>query len=96
LTVFVKLLASFSTISTISTISAMASRLNSSSQSVDRLALKQPSKNSSALFRSPRRITITIPYSVFAGLLSVSDEQGRSLSNYAAHLLELSLLQRCS
>lgn len=74
----------------------MSSRLSPSLQSVDRLTLDQPSRNSSALFRSPRRITITIPYSVFAGLLSASDEQGRSLSNYAAHLLELSLLQRSS
>ncbi len=74
----------------------MASPLNPSSQPLDPRSLKQPSKHSSAVFRSPKRITITIPYSVFAGLLSVSDEQGRSLSNYAAHLLELSLLQRSS
>ncbi|MEB3262222.1 MAG: hypothetical protein VKK94_04600 [Cyanobacteriota bacterium] len=46
------------------------------------------------MFRSPKRITITIPHSVFSGLLAASDEQGRPLSNYAAHLLELSLLQR--
>ncbi len=45
-------------------------------------------------FRSPRRISITIPYAVYDHLLSVSDDQGRSLSNYAAHLLELSMVQR--
>ena len=47
-------------------------------------------------FRAPRRISITIPYAVYAHLISVSDEQGRSLSNYAAHLLELSMVQRAA
>lgn len=47
-------------------------------------------------FRAPRRISITIPYAVYAHLIDVSDEQGRSLSNYAAHVLELSMVQRPS
>jgi len=38
--------------------------------------------------KSPRRITITIPYSTFVHLLRCSDDQGRSLSNLAAYLLE--------
>lgn len=49
-----------------------------------------------APFRAPRRISITIPHAVYDHLLSVSDQQGRSLSNYAAHLLEISMLQRGS
>lgn len=39
-------------------------------------------------FRSPRRLTITVPHHVFVHLLQRSDEEGRSLSNLAAYLLE--------
>ncbi len=49
-----------------------------------------------SVFRAPKRISITIPYALYAGLLAASDEQGRSLSNFAAHLLEMSMLQRGS
>lgn len=42
-------------------------------------------------FRAPRRVSVTLPYAVYAVLVSTSDEQGRSLSNYAAHLLELNM-----
>ena len=42
-------------------------------------------------FRAPKRITITVPFSTHEKLLMRSDEQGRSLSNLAAYLLELSL-----
>jgi len=42
-------------------------------------------------FRAPKRITITVPYSTHERLLVRSDEQGRSLSNLAAYLLELAL-----
>ena len=45
-------------------------------------------------FKSPKRVSITIPYAVYDYLMAMSDEQGRSLSNYAAHLLEISMLQR--
>jgi hypothetical protein len=68
--------------------------MESFNRSVDHPVVLNQAKAGSALFRSPKRITITIPHSVFSGLLAASDEQGRSLSNYAAHLLELSLLQR--
>lgn len=44
-------------------------------------------------FRTPRRLTITIPYCTYEQLLERSDEQGRSLSNLAAYLLESALLR---
>ncbi|MEB3349535.1 MAG: hypothetical protein VKO00_05905 [Cyanobacteriota bacterium] len=40
------------------------------------------------LFRTPKRITITIPYSTYQRLLDRSSDEGRSLSNLAAYLLE--------
>jgi len=42
----------------------------------------------SPLHRSPRRVTITVPYALYAELQARSDQQGRSLSNLAAFLLE--------
>lgn len=42
----------------------------------------------SYMTRKPVRVTITVPKSVYDDLLQVSDWQGRSLSNLAAHLLE--------
>ena len=42
-------------------------------------------------FRTPRRLTITIPHGTYEQLLERSDAQGRSLSNLAAYLLESSL-----
>lgn len=39
--------------------------------------------------RSPRRITITVSWSLYELLINRSDHEGRSLSNLAAHLLEL-------
>ncbi len=41
--------------------------------------------------RSPKRLTITIPYTVFAALEKRSTVEGRSLSNLAAYLLEHTL-----
>ncbi|MFN7322773.1 MAG: ribbon-helix-helix domain-containing protein [bacterium] len=41
--------------------------------------------------RAPKRITITVSHSVAENLHSLSDEQGRSTSNLAAHLLEVAL-----
>jgi hypothetical protein len=38
--------------------------------------------------RSPRRVTITVPYALYSELLARSDQQGRSLSNLAAFLIE--------
>jgi hypothetical protein len=40
------------------------------------------------VLKAPRRITITIPHSTFEYLIQRSDEQGRSLSNLAAYMLE--------
>ena len=40
------------------------------------------------VLKAPRRITITIPHSTFEHLIQRSDEQGRSLSNLAAYMLE--------
>jgi CopG-like RHH_1 or ribbon-helix-helix domain, RHH_5 len=42
-------------------------------------------------FKSPKRISITIPSSTYEMLLTASEEQGRSISNLAAYLLESSL-----
>jgi hypothetical protein len=42
-------------------------------------------------FRKPVRITITLSYSSFAALETMSGEQGRSMSNLAAFLLEAGL-----
>jgi hypothetical protein len=41
--------------------------------------------------RRPKRITITVSYAVAEHLCTMSDEQGRSTSNLAAHLLEVAL-----
>lgn len=45
----------------------------------------------SSAFRSPVRISITIPDSVHEGLAQIANQQGRSLSNLAAYLLEWAL-----
>ena len=45
-----------------------------------------------ALFRSPRRITITLAMHTYEQLEERCDREGRSLSNLAAFLLELALL----
>jgi hypothetical protein len=46
---------------------------------------------SAPLFRKPRRISITVPHHTFCVMQERSDLEGRSLSNLAAYLLELSL-----
>lgn len=46
------------------------------------------------LFRKPVRITITLPYSSYLALEEASGEQGRSMSNLAAYLLEGALGSR--
>jgi len=48
----------------------------------------------SKLFRSPRRITITLPQHTFEELQLRCDSEGRSLSNLAAFLLEMALQAR--
>jgi hypothetical protein len=42
-------------------------------------------------FRSPRRVTITLPWATFVELQVRADGEGRSLSNLAAFLLESGL-----
>lgn len=42
-------------------------------------------------FLRPVRVTITIPYNAYQALIERSNQQGRSLSNLAAYLLETSL-----
>lgn len=43
--------------------------------------------------RNPQRITVTISWQLHQRLMDRSDTEGRSLSNLAAHLLELSFCQ---
>lgn len=43
------------------------------------------------LQRKPQRITVTISWILYQRLLRRSDQEGRSLSNLAAHLLEKEL-----
>lgn len=44
-----------------------------------------------AAFRSPKRITITMPYKAYQRLQERSGQEGRSLSNLAAYLLDSTL-----
>lgn len=54
------------------------------------VAIAQPAALKPA-FRSPRRVTITLPYATFQELQARADGEGRSLSNLAAFLLESAL-----
>jgi hypothetical protein len=44
--------------------------------------------------RTPQRITITVNWSLHQRLQQRCDHEGRSLSNLAAHLLELGCVPR--
>lgn len=44
-----------------------------------------------SVFRKPVRVTITLPHNIYMNLKKRSDEEGRSLSNLAAFLIEKSL-----
>jgi hypothetical protein len=44
-----------------------------------------------SVFRKPVRVTITLPHNIYLHLKKRSDEEGRSLSNLAAFLIEKSL-----
>jgi hypothetical protein len=46
------------------------------------------------VFRSSKRLTITLPQAVLEALVARSDLEGRSLSNLAAYLLESELEQQ--
>lgn len=55
-------------------------------------AVIQPgSAQGNPAFRSPRRITITVPYGTYQRLLERSELEGRSLSNLSAYLLETAM-----
>lgn len=54
-------------------------------------AVETRSKAGHPSLRHPQRICITLPHHVFEALLRRSAEQGRSMSNLSAYLLELSL-----
>lgn len=47
--------------------------------------------NFPSIFRKPVRVTITLPHNIYMHLKERSDNEGRSLSNLAAFLLEKSL-----
>jgi hypothetical protein len=47
--------------------------------------------NAALLMRKPKRVSITVSHIVIERLQRLSDEQGRSTSNLAAHLLEVAL-----
>jgi hypothetical protein len=44
--------------------------------------------------RSPKRISVTLPYATFLALEQRSRREGRSLSNQAAYLIEQGLEER--
>jgi len=44
--------------------------------------------------RKPKRITITIPASLFQALEAESTKQGRSMSNLSAFLLEMATIEQ--
>jgi len=56
-------------------------------------SINQPTgfQKPSTAFRYPRRISITVPYGAYQRLLDRTDQEGRSLSNLAAFLLESTL-----
>ncbi len=56
--------------------------------------MTQTTAKASALFRSPRRITITLAMHTYEQLQQRCDCEGRSLSNLAAFLLEVALRQQ--
>jgi len=45
------------------------------------------------VFRSPTRISITVPFNTYQELIKRSDDEGRSMSNLAAFILESMLRQ---
>lgn len=55
------------------------------------IAMVAQDKRMSTAFRKPRRVTITIPHATYLELERRSYEQGRSLSNLSAYLLECAI-----
>ena len=54
----------------------------------DRSMVYSPNSLQRYANRSPKRITITIPHATFEAIIRRSNEEGRSLSNLAAFILE--------
>ena len=52
-----------------------------------------PTAGAQRVSRSPKRITITISYETYQRLIARSEEEGRSLSNLSAFLLESCLVR---
>ena len=57
---------------------------------MDNPANSNRNPGTAARFRTPKRITITVSYITYQRLIHQSDEEGRSLSNLAAFILESS------
>lgn len=60
----------------------------------DHLKMTSQLTSMAPAFRSPRRISITIPHHAYCALQERSDDEGRSLSNLASYLLESALGQQ--
>lgn len=45
-------------------------------------------RHTNHIFKKPKRITITLPHNAYEKLVQRSDNEGRSLSNLAAYILE--------
>lgn len=71
--------------------SRTTSRLSGNHSAVPGAPAVTPAPVVQPAFRSPRRVTITLPYATFQDLQERADGEGRSLSNLAAYLLESSL-----
>lgn len=74
----------------------VVSHLNCFSTLMPENSLDDQDVRISKAFRKPRRVTITIPYATYLVLERRSDEQGRSLSNLSAHLLECAVKETLS
>jgi hypothetical protein len=48
-------------------------------------------RHTNHIFKKPKRITITLPHNAYEKLVQRSDNEGRSLSNLAAYILESTL-----
>ncbi len=55
---------------------------------LEQMAGSQSTALATAAFRKPKRISITVPESVYDELINRSMDEGRSLSNLAANMIE--------
>ena len=58
---------------------------------IPEIAMDNQDKHLAKAFRKPRRVTVTIPHATYLELERRSYEQGRSLSNLSAYLLECAI-----